>query len=105
MEAGQRKTLHRAVVYKRSDMCHVTLLMQGPPGAGKTTTVSTMLCVLAASKLSRLVTAPTNVAVQTVASCFMETVQTQDGSAGDGGLVAAVGKLQVGDMVSGSKGG
>ncbi|KAI5011133.1 hypothetical protein ZWY2020_013270 [Hordeum vulgare] len=59
---------------------HVNLmkLIWGPPGTGKTKTVSTLLWALASLKCRTLTCAPTNVAVVGVCTCFLQTLKDFD---------------------------
>ncbi|KAH9618695.1 hypothetical protein KSS87_006974, partial [Heliosperma pusillum] len=54
---------------------HVQLVW-GPPGTGKTKTVSTFLCILLKTKVRTLTCAPTNVAIREVASRVLQLVRS-----------------------------
>ncbi|KAK1685246.1 hypothetical protein QYE76_046094 [Lolium multiflorum] len=71
---------------------HVNLmkLIWGPPGTGKTKTVSTLLWVLARLKCRTLTCAPTNVAVVGVCTRFLENVKAFNE---DNGLPISLGDI------------
>ncbi|XP_031398493.1 uncharacterized protein LOC116209063 isoform X2 [Punica granatum] len=75
LNESQKETALSCLYKTQCQHRHIIKLIRGPPGTGKTKTVSTMLFTLLNMKCKTLVCAPSNVAVKEVASRVQRLVR------------------------------